>query len=133
MNSKERVRLTLTREGIPDRIPIQFDLCKSLIEYYSQHLGIDPGFSWSYYEDLSYRISANEVDLRSCTDLYQIMFSIEDGGEETGSILIDSIELVDGTEDCIPVVGEMLTDMNGDCDVNMLDFAEIAEGWLNGL
>lgn len=61
MNSKERVRLALTREGTPDRIPIQFDLCKSLIEYYSQHLGIDPGFSWSYYEDLSYRISANEI------------------------------------------------------------------------
>ena len=68
MNSKERVRLTLTREGIPDHIPIQFDLCKSLIEYYSQHLGIDPGFSWSYYEDLSYRISANEIRTRLGSD-----------------------------------------------------------------
>jgi uroporphyrinogen decarboxylase len=68
MNSKERVRLTLTREGIPDRIPIQFDLCKSLIEYYSQRFGVDPGFSWSYYEDLSYRISANEIRIRLGSD-----------------------------------------------------------------
>jgi uroporphyrinogen decarboxylase len=68
MNSKERVRLALTREGIPDRIPIQFDLCKSLIEYYCQHLGIDPGFNWSYYEDLSYRISANEIRTRLGSD-----------------------------------------------------------------
>ena len=68
MNSKERVRLALTREGIPDRIPIQFDLCKSLIEHYCQQLGVDPGFSWSYYEDLSYRISANEIRTRLGSD-----------------------------------------------------------------
>lgn len=61
MNSKERVRLALTRQGIPDRIPIQFDLCKSLIEYYSRRLRLHAGFSRSYYEDLSYRISANEI------------------------------------------------------------------------
>ena len=68
MNSKERVRLALTREGIPDRVPIQFDLCKSLIKYYSRQLGIDTGFSWSYYEDLSYRISANEIRTRLGSD-----------------------------------------------------------------
>lgn len=68
MNSKERVRLALTREGTPDRIPIQFDLCKSLIQHYSQQMGIDPGFAWSYYEDLSYRISANEIRTRLGSD-----------------------------------------------------------------
>jgi len=61
MNSKERVRKALTRDGLPDRIPIQFDLCKSLIEYFSKELDIAPGYAWSYYEDLSYRISANEI------------------------------------------------------------------------
>ena len=68
MNSKERVRLALTRKGIPDRIPIQFDLCKSLIEHFSVKLGIDPGYCWSYYEDLSYRISANEIRTRLGSD-----------------------------------------------------------------
>lgn len=68
MKSKERVMRALTRKGIPDRIPIQFDLCKSLIEYYSRQLNVDPGFSWSYYEDLSYRISANEIRTRLGSD-----------------------------------------------------------------
>jgi uroporphyrinogen decarboxylase len=68
MKSKERVLCALTRKGIPDRIPIQFDLCKSLIDYYSRQLKIDPGFSRSYYEDLSYRISANEIRTRLGSD-----------------------------------------------------------------
>lgn len=69
----------------------------------------------------------------ACTDLYQIMVSLEDGGVDTGAVLIDSIELIDGTEDCVPVFGQMMPDMNGDCVVDLLDFAELAEGWLNGI
>ena len=42
MNSKERVKLALTREGTPDRIPIEFDLCKSLIKHFGTELGIEP-------------------------------------------------------------------------------------------
>jgi len=61
MNSRERVRLALTREGVPDRIPLEFDLCKSLIEHFSAELGIEPEYARSYYEDLSYRISANAI------------------------------------------------------------------------
>ena len=61
MNSKERVKIALTREGFPDRIPVQFDLCKSLIEHFGKELKIEPKYAWSYYEDLTYRISANEI------------------------------------------------------------------------
>jgi uroporphyrinogen decarboxylase len=68
MNSKERVRTALTRCGIPDRIPLQFDLCKSLIEHFSKLFEVDPGYRWSYYEDLSYRISANEIRTRLGSD-----------------------------------------------------------------
>ena len=68
MNSKKRVRLALMSKGIPDRIPIKFDLCKSLIEHYSKRLGIDPSYSLSYCEDLSYRISANETRTRQGSD-----------------------------------------------------------------
>jgi len=75
----------------------------------------------------------NDVDLKSCADLYEILFSIRVGEALTGTLLIDSIELVDGTADCVPVVGQMVPDMNGDCDVNLLDFAELAEGWLKGI
>jgi hypothetical protein len=69
----------------------------------------------------------------TCTDLSQIMVSLQDGGADIGYVLIDSIELVDATTDCVPVVGGMVPDMNGDCVVNLLDFAEIAKGWLNGI
>lgn len=62
MTSRERVLRAFKRaEGLPDRVPFQFDLCKQLIDHFSEKLGIDPGYAWSYYEDLSYRISANEI------------------------------------------------------------------------
>ncbi|MHC4123742.1 MAG: uroporphyrinogen decarboxylase family protein [Planctomycetota bacterium] len=61
MNSKERVRLALTRKAVPDRVPIQFDLCKSLIEHFSKELSLEPEYALSYYEDLTYRISANAI------------------------------------------------------------------------
>lgn len=81
MNSKERVRLALTREGIPDRVPIQFDLCKTLIEHYSDLLGVDQGYCWSYYEDLSYRISANEIRTRLGSDCVVVGASMAAGFE----------------------------------------------------
>ena len=73
------------------------------------------------------------IAFTTCTDLYQIMVSLQDGGADVGSVLIDNIELIDATEDCVPVVGQMVSDMNGDCTVDMLDFAELAEGWLLGI
>jgi len=68
VNSKERVRTALLRCGIPDRVPIQFDLCRSLIEYFSKTMKLEPAYCWSYYEDLSYRISANEIRTRLGSD-----------------------------------------------------------------
>lgn len=75
----------------------------------------------------------SSVHFETCTDLYQIMISLQDGGADTGAVLIDSIELIDATEDCVPVVGQLVPDINGDCVVDLLDFADVAEGWLNGM
>jgi hypothetical protein len=75
----------------------------------------------------------NDVDLKSCADLYQIMFSIRVGQAQSGTLLIDSMELLDGTDNCVPVVGQMVPDLNGDCVVNMLDFVKLAENWLKGI
>lgn len=69
MNSKERVKIALTRKGIPDRIPVQFDLCKSLIEQFGKELKIKPQYAWSYFEDLTYRISANEIRTKLGSDV----------------------------------------------------------------
>ena len=42
-------------------MPIQFDLCRSLLEDFGQQRGIPVRYTPSYYEDLMYRISANEL------------------------------------------------------------------------
>ena len=42
MNSRERVmRAWKLKEGMPDRIPIQFDLCRSLQDHFAQELGVE--------------------------------------------------------------------------------------------
>jgi uroporphyrinogen decarboxylase len=62
MNSKDRIKAAFNQEKpTPDRVPFQFDLCKSLIEHFSVQHGIEADFTWSYYEDLSFRISANRL------------------------------------------------------------------------
>jgi uroporphyrinogen decarboxylase len=69
MNSKERVFAAFGKgTSKPDRVPFQFDLCKSLIEYFSKKYSIPPDYTLSYYEDLSYRISANELRTRMGSD-----------------------------------------------------------------
>jgi len=61
VNSKERVELALSRERSPDRVPLQFDLCGELLEFFSSKLEIPLTYNESYYEDLKYRISANKL------------------------------------------------------------------------
>ncbi len=55
MNSRQRVLTALRRDGIPDRVPIQFDLCRSLLEAFGTKYGIPVDYTPSYYEDLMYR------------------------------------------------------------------------------
>jgi len=62
LTSRERVLKTFGKlEGSADRPPLQFDLCRKLIEDFGRKLGLTPDYSLSYYEDLTYRISANEI------------------------------------------------------------------------
>lgn len=62
MKPRERVLHAFHRNpGPPDRPPLQFDLCRSLTDAFGKKLGIEPVYSLSYYEDLTYRISANAV------------------------------------------------------------------------
>ncbi len=69
MNSKTRVLKALRKlEGNPDRIPLQFDLCRQLTDAFGKKLGIEPDYALSYYEDLTYRISANAIRTRMGSD-----------------------------------------------------------------
>ena len=61
MTSKERVFRALTRDAIPDRPPLQFDLSRKQIELFSGLCGLEIDISPAYYEDLTYRISANKL------------------------------------------------------------------------
>lgn len=61
MNSRERVLTTLKRTGVPDRVPLQFDLCRSLTDAFGEKYGIPIHYTTSYFEDVTYRISANEL------------------------------------------------------------------------
>ena len=61
MNSRERVQRALRRDGLPDRVPLQFDLSRPLLEAFSDKLDIPIGWQPNYYEDLKYRTSGNEI------------------------------------------------------------------------
>ncbi len=68
MNSKQRVFAALTRKELPDRVPLQFDLCRSLTDAFSKKYGIPAHYTPSYYEDVTYRISANELRIAMGSD-----------------------------------------------------------------
>ncbi len=61
MKSQDRVLTALKRTGVPDRVPLQFDLCRSLTDTLGEKYNIPIHYTTSYFEDLTYRISANEL------------------------------------------------------------------------
>jgi len=80
MNSRERVFKAFKKiEGNPDRVPIQFDLCRQHTESFGKKLGIEPDYALSYYEDLTYRISANEIRTRMGSDVVVIGGTVTKG------------------------------------------------------
>ena len=68
MNSRERVMNALRRTSLPDRVPLQFDLCRSLLEEFGRRYGIPVDYTVSYYEDVTYRISANALRVAMGSD-----------------------------------------------------------------
>lgn len=81
MKSKERVWRALTRQGLPDRVPIQFDLCRSLLETFARRRGLEVDYSESYYEDLKYRISANDLRTAMGSDCVVVGAGLAEGFE----------------------------------------------------
>jgi len=80
MNSKIRVLKAFRKlDGNPDHVPVQFDLCRQLTEEFGKKLGIRPDYSLSYYEDLTYRISANEIRTRLGSDVVVVGGTVAKG------------------------------------------------------
>lgn len=53
---------------MPDRIPVQFDLCRQLSDHFGKELGIPVHYTENPYEDVTYRISANELRVAMGSD-----------------------------------------------------------------
>ena len=79
MNSRERVLTAFKKlPGLPDRVPIQFDLCRQLSDYFAEKLGIPAHYTENPYEDVTYRISANEIRLALGSDVVVTGASVSD-------------------------------------------------------
>ena len=79
MNSRERVLAALTRSGVPDRVPLQFDLCRKLTDAFAEKHNIPATYTTSYFEDVTYRISANELRLAMGSDVVVVGGSLPSG------------------------------------------------------
>jgi len=79
MNSRERVlKAFKIIPGKPDRVPVQFELCRQLYEHFSEELGIPATYTENLYEDVTYRISANELRLAMGSDVVVTGASVSD-------------------------------------------------------
>lgn len=79
MSPRERVlKAFRKRDGLPDRVPVQFELCRSLLDHFGRKLGIDVCYTNNLYEDVTYRISGNEVRLAMGCDVVTTGASVSD-------------------------------------------------------
>ena len=79
MNSRERVlKAFKIIEGYPDRVPIQFDLCRQLSDHFGKELNIPVHYTDNLYEDVTYRISANELRTAMGSDVVITGASVHD-------------------------------------------------------
>jgi uroporphyrinogen decarboxylase len=79
MNSKERVIRALTRKGLPDRVPLQFDLSRSLADRFARKYGIPNHYTTAYYEDVTYRLSNNDLRVAMGSDCVIVGASLPRG------------------------------------------------------
>lgn len=79
MNSRERVLKAWGKmEGMPDRVPVQFEMCRQLYEHFSKELGVPSTYTENLYEDVTYRISSNELRLAMGNDVVVTGASVSD-------------------------------------------------------
>ena len=79
MNSRERVLKAFKRiPGLPDRVPIQFDLCRQLSDYFGKEFNVPVTYTENLYEDVTYRISANELRTAMGSDVIITGASVSD-------------------------------------------------------
>jgi uroporphyrinogen decarboxylase len=79
MNSRERVlKAFKIIPGEPDRVPVQFEMCRQLYDYFGKELDIPVNYTENLYEDVTYRISANELRIAMGCDVVVTGASVAD-------------------------------------------------------
>jgi len=79
MTPRERVLRAFKRlPGLPDRVPLQFDLCRQLADHFGNEMGIPVSYTDNLYEDVTYRISANELRVAMGSDVVVTGASVSD-------------------------------------------------------
>jgi len=66
------------KEGLPDRVPIQFDLSKNHLEYFAKKLHLPMEITDNPYEDVTWRISGNNVRTALGSDVVITGASVSD-------------------------------------------------------
>ena len=79
MNPRERVLKTFGKlPGKADRVPLQFEMCRQLTDHFGKELGIPAHYTENLYEDVTYRISANELRTHMGCDVVVTGASVSD-------------------------------------------------------
>ena len=79
MNARERVLKTFGKlPGKADRVPVQFEMCRQLTDHFGKELGIPAHYTENLYEDVTYRISANELRTAMGCDVVVTGASVSD-------------------------------------------------------
>jgi len=130
MNSRERVLRAFGRiKGKPDRVPIQFEMCRQLYEHFAKELGIPATYTDNLYEDVTYRISANELRLAMGSDVVVTGASVSDNFKiepnENGHWLNEYKMLMRQGDIYVEVVDYPLAHAQTKADIDAYSFPEV--------
>lgn len=130
MKSRERVLRAFGRiKGKPDRVPIQFEMCRQLNDYFAKELGIQATYTENLYEDVTYRISANELRLAMGSDVVVTGASVSDNFKiepnENGHWLNEYKMLMRQGDIYVEVVDYPLAHAQTKADIDAYSFPEV--------
>ena len=116
-------------EGLPDRVPVQFEMCRQLYDHFGKELGIPVHYTENLYEDVTYRISANELRVAMGNDVMVTGASISDDFKieknERGQWRNEYQMLMRQGDIYVEVVDYPLAHAQTKADINAYDFPQV--------
>jgi uroporphyrinogen decarboxylase len=129
MNSRERVLRAFGKiKGLPDRVPLQFELCRQLSDHFGEKLNVPVNYTENLYEDVTYRISANELRVAMGSDVVVTGASVSDNYQivknEDGSWFNEyNMKMRQGAV-YVDVIGYPLADAETKRDIDSYNFPD---------